>query len=338
MDILTDKKLANYVTMRLGGPAAVIVAVKSEQDIAKAVSFAKSQHLPIITLGSGSNIIFRDSGFHGLVIINKIPGLSLDQTSGLMQIGSGVIWNDVVQQAVSANLSGVEALALIPGTVGAAPVNNIGAYGQEIKDSLISLKAFDAESDQFVEITNTECDFSYRHSRFKNQEHGRFVICQINLQLCPTQAEYQPPNYPSLLSELKRQNIIHPTVCDVQQVVANIRRNRLPDPDRLASTGSFFKNPIANTATVSRLLKDYPAMPYFPLPDGIAKLAAGWLIEAAGLKNYRQSGIWVYDKQALVLINESARSFNDLWLMAEHIIKTVNEKFGVILETEPEII
>lgn len=338
MDVLTDKKLANYVTMRLGGPAEMVVAVHSEQDVAEAANYAKIQNWPLITLGIGSNIIFRDDGFKGLVIINRVPGFSLDRNNGWLLAGGGMDWDYVVAQSVEASLCGIESLSLIPGTAGAAPVNDIGAYGQEIKNSLISLRAYDVLDSRFVELANSDCDFRYRHSRFKDKEHGRFIICQIKLQLQEGAVGYRPPDYPALKDELQLQNIAQPTVGDVRKAVIQLRQAKLPDPAKIANSGSFFKNPLVSVATVRRLLADYPKMPYFPQTDGSHKLAAGWLIDQAGLKNFRENGMWVYDKQALVLVNESATKFNDLWLMTEHIIKTVNDKFGIMLETEPEII
>jgi UDP-N-acetylmuramate dehydrogenase len=323
--------------MKIGGPARYIIEICSEQDITDAVGFAEEKELPIITIGAGSNIIFKDDGFSGVVLLNKIPGLSID-ASGIVKTGAGVNWTEVVSKAVQADLSGIEAMALIPGTAGASPVNNIGAYGQEIKDSLESLVAFDTLAKQFVELSNSDCDFSYRDSRFKTKEHGRFIISQITLKLNTDANNYQPPEYPALKLELERQNITKPTPKDVEKVVTAMRQAKLPNPAWLANTGSFFKNPTVSNETADELVKSYPDIPSYPQPDGTKKLAAAWLIDKAGLKNYRQNGIWVYDRQALVLVNESANSFNDLQKMQDLITNKVKEKFGVFLEVEPEII
>lgn len=338
MDILPNKQLARYVTMRIGGPANTIIAIYSEQDIIKAVEYTKNKNMPLITIGAGSNIIFKDNGFDGIVLVNKIFGLEVDDSSSLVQAGSGVRLDEVVQKAVDANLCGIESLSGIPGTIGAAPVNNIGAFGQEIKNTLESVRAFDTTSNQFVEIPNDQCSFSYRDSRFKTKGHRRFIISQVTLKLKPAAADYQAPNYPSLLTEITKQGITNPTPRDIRRIVIAIRQEKLPDPVRLANSGSFFKNPVVQPDMVNKLLQTYPDMPHYPQTDGTEKLAAGWLIEQAGLKNYQQNGIWVYDKQTLVLINESARNFTDLWLMVEHVVNTVNQKFDIILEPEPEII
>jgi len=324
--------------MKLGGPASYLAEVHSEQEVEETAKFAKDHNLPVITLGTGSNILFKDTGFSGLIIINKIPGLFIDRPSGIVQAGGGVNWNEVVSKSVDAGLYGIEALALIPGTAGATPVNNVGAYGQEIKDTLASLRAYDTSTNQFIELNNRDCDFSYRDSRFKTKEHGRFIICQITFTLKNNLAAYQPPDYPSLKIELNKLKINKPTPKDVETVISNMRRSKLPNPAWLANAGSFFKNPQVTQEVAKNLIETYPGLPAFDQPDGTKKLSAAWLIDKAGLKNHHQNGIWVYDQQALVLVNESATSFKDLQVMQDLIINTIKSKFGVILEPEPEII
>lgn len=338
MKILNDKKLANYVTMRIGGFAKDIIAVENEDDIIEAYEYAKKANLPTLTLGAGSNIVFRDEGFNGVVILNKIPGLLIDSDLGYVQASGGVIWDDVVRKTIQNNLCGIEALTSIPGTCGAAPVNNIGAYSQELKDSVEYIRAYDTLENRFVDIDNFKCNFGYRNSRFKSKDYGRFIISKISLRLNKTPINYCAPDYPSLLEELEKRQISKPKPTDVQQALNYIRNKKLPNPKVLPNTGSFFKNPIVSTELANKLLAKYPNMPIYPQNNDTTKLAAGWLVEQAGLKGYKQNGIWVYDKQALVLINESANSFKELWLMAEHIIKTVQQEFGVMLDPEPEII
>jgi UDP-N-acetylmuramate dehydrogenase len=339
MDILTNKNLSDYVTMRLGGAAHTLIAVHNEQEVAKAVEYATKEKMPIITIGAGSNIIFKDSGFSGVVIVNKIKGLNIDAKSGLVRANSGEIWDDVVQKSLEAGYAGIESLTNIPGTAGAAPINNIGAYGQELKETLNSVRAYDIEAKTFIEINNEACEFTYRNSRFKSKDYDKFIICGITLKLVKTPTDYAPPEYQALNEELQNRNISNPTPFDVRQAVFTIRNSKLPNPAELPNTGSFFKNPIMTKNKAEELLKKYPEMPLYPQEGNASvKLSAGWLIENAGLKGYRQGGIWVYDKQALVLVNESAKSFKSLWFMAEHIIKEVDQKFGVILEPEPEII
>ncbi len=337
LEFLPDTTLSHYDTMRIGGPAKAVAVIQTEQDIVEAVQFAKENNHKILVIGQGSNIIFGDAGFDGLVLINKIPGLLIDNQSGIVRAGAGTVWHDVVVQTVEAGLIGLEAMALIPGTTGATPINNVGAYGQEVKDTLVTVRAFDLQTETFVELANADCGFAYRTSRFKTTDYGRFIILSVTFQLNQKQDTYQAPNYPALQAKLAESDIYYPTPEDVMRNVILIRTAKLPDPAKLANTGSFFKNPFVSAELASKLLTNFPTMPNYPQPDGSYKLAAGWLIEQAGLKDMRLHGVWVYDKQALVLVNENARSFSDLWAMVTHIQQTVMQIYGVQLEPEPEI-
>lgn len=338
MDILPDNMLAHYVTMRIGGSAKEIIVAHSEQDIVDITNYANNKKLPLITIGGGSNIIFSDHGYDGVVLINKLPGTTIDTSTGLVAAGAGTAWDVLVQQSVESGLAGIESLSGIPGTAGAAPVNNIGAYGQEIKETLVQVNAYDTFSKRFIDIDNGDCGFSYRDSMFKSRAHGRYIITKILLQLRRPAKDYRPPVYVSLQNEFDRQGLKNPTIEQTRQTVLNIRKDKLPDPTVLANTGSFFKNPIILTSKLARLLAVYPQMPHYPQPDGREKLAAGWLIDQAGLRNHRQNGFWIYDKQALVIVNESSTKFTDLRQMSDFVVKTVYEKFDVWLEIEPELI
>lgn len=324
--------------MQIGGPASQVIEIVSESDIEDVVALARSTNQKLQVIGQGSNIVFTDNGFDGIVVVNKIPGLLIDHTSGIVRVGAGTIWNDVVLQSMDAGLIGIEAMVSIPGTCGATPINNVGAYGQEIKDVLVSVRAFDTSTNSFVELTNAECNFSYRNSRFKTDDYGRFIISSLTLQLKQNTTEYTAPQYPALTDYLNKNEIYYPSPQDVMRSIMAIRATKLPDPSKLANTGSFFKNPIVEQDVVAKLLAQFPNMPHYPQTNGQEKLPAGWLIDTAGLKNYRQNGIWVYDKHALVLVNESATSYNDLQAMIEHIVSTVEIVFGVKLQPEPEII
>ena len=337
LEFLPDTTLSHYDTMHIGGPAKAVAVIQTEQDIVEAVQFAKENNHKILVIGQGSNIIFGDAGFDGLVLINKIPGLLIDNQSGIVRVGAGTVWHDVVVQTVEAGLVGLEAMALIPGTTGATPINNVGAYGQEVKDTLVTVRAFDLQTEAFVELANADCGFAYRTSRFKTTDYGRFIISSVTFQLNQKQDTYQAPNYPALQAKLAESDIYYPTPEDVMRNVILIRTAKLPDPAKLANTGSFFKNPFVSAELASKLLTNFPTMPNYPQPDGSYKLAAGWLIEQAGLKDMRLHGVWVYDKQALVLVNENAHSFSDLWAMVTHIQQTVMQIYGVQLEPEPEI-
>lgn len=337
IQFLQDTNLSHYVTMRIGGPAKAVAELNTDQDIIDAVMYAQTNSLKLLVIGHGSNIIFGDSGFDGLVLVNKIPGLLIDRFSGTVRIGAGTNWHQVVTETVGSGLVGIEAMALIPGTAGATPINNVGAYGQEIKDTLLSIRAYDTQTLQFVDLTNADCAFSYRSSRFKTTDYGRFIISSITLQLQQAPANYQAPSYPALQENLSQREIYYPTPEDVMRSVIAIRSIKLPDPTKLPNTGSFFKNPMVSAEQVASLLATYPSMPHYPQVDGTEKLAAGWLIEVAGLKDTRLNGMWVYERQALVLVNENAQSFADLWHMVTYIQTAVFNAFNVKLEPEPEI-
>lgn len=337
MNFLPDTTLSHYVTMRLGGPAKFVVVVSNEHEVLEAVEYAKANNLKFIVIGEGSNIVFGDNGFDGLIIVNKIPGLLIDKQAGIMRIGAGTHWHTVVEQAVENNLTGIEAMALIPGTAGATPINNVGAYGQDISQTLQSIYAYDTKMNQFVELSNAQCGFGYRTSLFKSTEYGRYIIISITLQLEQLSDMYTPPNYPALQQELTKRELFYPTPNDVMRTVMAIRSIKLPDPNQIANTGSFFKNPIVSADKARTLLELYPDMPHYPQADGREKIAAGWLVEQAGLKGHKERGIWVYDKQALVLVNEAASSYADLQNMVTIICDAVAKQFGITLEPEPEL-
>lgn len=335
MEFLKDQPLYSHTTMKLGGLAKYLCTVTTEDEVIEAANFAKSNGLKIIVIGGGSNIIFNDDGFNGLVILNNLKGLSINSSTRTLTAATGEAWDDVVKAAVEANLSGIESLSLIPGTMGGAPVNNIGAYGQEIKHTLKHIKAYDTKESKFILLNNSDCKFAYRDSIFKSTEHGRYIITEVTL-LLKNADEYQPPAYASLQSSLLEAGIKKPTIQDIRNAVINIRSAKLPDPKLIPNTGSFFKNPIVSNQKRDELLEKFPSLAYFDY-HGKTKLAAGWLIDNAGLKGYEQDGIKVYEKQALVLVNIGTRSYKSLENMKSHIINVIKEKYGVELEVEPEL-
>jgi UDP-N-acetylmuramate dehydrogenase len=327
-------QLSQFTTMRIGGPAKYLCTIKSEADLIEAIDFSKLNNLEILVIGKGSNIVFKDSGFDGLVIVNEIGGIEIDTANSTILAGSGEVWDVVVEKSVEKNLIGIESLSLIPGTTGGAPVNNIGAYGQEIKDTILSVRAYDLQQNEFVDLNNSDCEFRYRDSIFKSSQFGRYIIISVKLQLKLYEKDtYIAPTYQSLTDNLPP----NPTPKIVRETVIKVRTQKLPDPNLIANTGSFFKIPIVSNEVASKLLLEYPDMPVYDYKNE-KKISAGWLIENCGLKDFRQNGIWVYNKQALVLVNESSNSFKDLDLMIQKIQSAVNDKFGIMLEIEPEII
>jgi UDP-N-acetylmuramate dehydrogenase len=339
MKIVEHINLKQFSTMRLGGNARYMIDVTSKHGIAEAVSWAKKRKLPILAIGQGSNIVFRDEGFAGLVILNRIKGIDLDITSdgGVVKAGGGEVWDEVVAQSVEAGLSGIECLSKIPGTVGAAPVQNIGAYGQELSDTLIELEAYDARAGEWVTFTTDECQFGYRSSRFNSTDKGRFIIATITLRL--HKQLLKKPFYKDLNNYFIHDERTKIPVAEIREAIIKIRAKKLPDPAIVANNGSFFKIPIVSKAKAEALIQEYPDLPNWDYQGGV-KLAAGWLIEQCGLKGWQdeETGMAVWHNQALVMVNEHAQSTDDLLKFRKKIIHAVSDKFGVTLEQEPELI
>lgn len=336
MDIHTNIPLKNYTTMRLGGPARFMADVHTIEELQQLHTNAESHHLPFLILGGGSNIIVRDEGYNGLVVRIRINGfevISDDPGSTTIKIGAGENWDSVVERTVAMGLSGIEAMSAIPGTAGATPVQNVGAYGQEISDTLVSLEALDTISNTIVTLTNEECQFTYRSSIFKGLDAGRYVITSITLKLSKNYP--QPPFYDSLQKYLDEHHISQFTVRSIRDAVIAIRAEKLPDPTQVANTGSFFKNAIVEGWIVDELRTKYPDIRAFEMDGGRYKVPTGWLIDKAGLKGAQLHGMRVYDKNALVLVNESATGYADLAAARDEIIGTIRDTFRIIIEQEP---
>lgn len=336
MDIHTNIPLKNYTTMRLGGNARFMTEVHTLDEVATICTNATSQQLPLFVLGGGSNIIVHDEGFDGIIVRNRIPGFEvINDTASetTIKIGAGENWDDAVRRTVEMNLSGIEAMSAIPGTAGAAPVQNVGAYGQEIADTLISLEAYDTQESQHVTLQAADCEFSYRHSIFRGRAAGRYIITSITIKLYKSAP--QPPFYAAVQAYFDANNITLFTPQIVRDAVIAIRKDKLPDPTITPNTGSFFKNAIIEDWQMDELRTQYPDIPSYDMPDGKYKIPTGWLIEQAGLKGQTLHGMRVHDKNALVLINESATSYQDLADARSEIIGKVRDTFRIIIEQEP---
>lgn len=336
MDVHTNIPLKNYTTMRLGGNARFMTDARTPADVQEICQNATKQKLPIFILGGGSNIIARDEGFNGIVIRNRIPGFDIvsdEPGATTIRIGAGENWDETVKKTVDMNLTGIEAMSAIPGTVGAAPVQNVGAYGQEIADSLVSVDAYDIAEDRFVTLQNSDCGFAYRHSIFHGSQAGRYVITAITIKLYKTAP--QPPFYAAVQTYFDEHNITIFTPQIIRDAVIEIRKNKLPDPKQTPNTGSFFKNAIVEDWQLADLKKTYPDIPTYDMPDGRFKIPTGWLIEQAGFKGQTLHGMRVHDKNALVLINESAKSYADLAAARDEIIGAIRDKFRIAIEQEP---
>lgn len=340
MKIENDKPLSEHSTMRLGGVAKYLVEITEREQIPEVVEWAKNNSKKIIMIGQGSNIVWQDAGFDGLVIVNKIPGFEVSQNGSqyTVVIGAGEVWDTTVSKIVDQGLSGVEQLSLIPGTVGATPVQNVGAYGRELSDVLVSVGAYDLKEDKFVEIAGSDCGFSYRKSRFNQSDRGRFLIHSITINL--TKSNPQPPFYAALEKYLKEHSISDYTPSTIRQAVVNIRNAKLPNPKNVANCGSFFGNPIIAEAKLAELKSKYPDIPSWSMDDGMYKVSAAWMLDYLGLKGHKdpKTGMALWDNQPLVFVNESAKSTTDLLTFRENIKSHVKEKFEIELKQEPELI
>ncbi len=328
--------------MGLGGAAAYLLEVRDRMVVAEAYAWARSRSLPVLMIGGGSNIVWRDEGFAGLVLINKIEGFDQhdeDETGVYLTIGAGENWDKVVERSVVAGLTGIEALSLIPGTAGATPVQNVGAYGQEISETLVSIEAFDTEVGDFVTIPTADCAFGYRTSRFKTTDHGRFFITHLTLHL--TKGKPPEPFYAAVQGYFDKNNVTDYTSAALREAVVAIRTAKLPDPAKVHNTGSFFANPIIDESSLRRLEEAYTTVPHWETKQaGKVKVSAAWLIEQAGLKGVhdKPTGMATWPTQPLVLVNEHAKKTADLLVFKKKIVETIQEKFGIILQQEPELL
>jgi len=340
MQTQQNVSLAGYSTMRLGGIAAYLVEVHKRQDVVEAVQWAVDHQVPPIMVGNGSNIVWRDEGFDGLLLVNKILGyqdFAEDEVNHYLTIGAGETWDNVVERSVSEGLSGIEALSLIPGTAGATPIQNVGAYGQEIAQTLVSVEAYDLHTRQFLNLPNEQCDFGYRTSRFKTTDRDRYFITGLTLHLM--KGNPKPPYYAALQTYLDENNILERTPSIIRSAVTAIRKSKLPDPMTIANNGSFFANPVVDDNKLVQLRADYPNIPYWSADKG-AKISAAWLIEQTGFKDFhdKETGMATWPNQPLVLVNEHAKCTADLLKFKQKIIDAVHTKFDITLEQEPELL
>lgn len=336
MDVHTNIPLKNYVTMHIGGNARFMADIHSPDDLPNVIQRAAEQQLPVYILGGGSNTIVHDEGYPGLVIRNRIPGFEViaeTPSDVTIKIGAGEDWDSVVKRTVEMNLTGIECLSAIPGTAGAAPVQNIGAYGQEVAEAFVSLEAYDRKRNKMTSLASEDCQFSYRFSIFRGEQMGRYIITSITLRLYKSAP--QQPFYKGVQDYLDANNITIFTPRVLRDAVIAIRKEKLPDPKERPNNGSFFKNAVVEDWQLAPLREEYPDMPVYDMPNGGFKIPTGWLIEQAGFKGELLHGMRVHDKNALVLINESATGYADLAAARDEIIGAVRDKFRIQIEQEP---
>ncbi|MEL7479031.1 MAG: UDP-N-acetylmuramate dehydrogenase [Pseudomonadota bacterium] len=320
--------LQPHHTFSLSAKCKKLSTILTEEQL-KSVDFSKEFYV----LGEGSNTVFIED-FTGTVLKIANKGILITEQQDVWHVraAAGENWHQLVIHLLEQGVFGFENLALIPGTVGAAPVQNIGAYGVEVGQFVKSVKGYDIGKAQFVELAQAECDFAYRESVFKQALKDKFIITEVLFELTK---QWQPVLDYGPLQSLDINTV---TAQQVFNKVIEIRQSKLPDPKELANAGSFFKNPIVGSEQVQALLKQYPDMPNYPADAKHTKLAAGWLIEQVGLKGFELGGIAVYHKQALVLVNQGAGTASELKAMVQHIQQSVWQKFNVQLEHEVRVI
>lgn len=331
-----DYPLAPHTTFGLPARAAHYIELTDSGDLPEICRLPEFDAATVCWLGGGSNVLFMQD-FPSLVVRMATRGIrELERTpdSVLLEAQAGENWHGFVQSSLHMGLGGLENLSLIPGTVGASPVQNIGAYGVEVKERIHSVRCFDVQTQEWRELSNDECRFAYRDSIFKHEGRQRYVITSVVFRL---DTQFVPNvKYGDLAQVLAGQcGGRAPTAQDVAQAVCAIRRSKLPDPAVLGNVGSFYKNPLVDAAHAQTLLAQYPQMPHYPQPDGRVKLAAGWLIDQCGLKGKTIGGAAVHDKQALVLVNKNCATATDVRALSDEICRIVAQRFAVDLQPEP---
>ncbi|MBS0371558.1 MAG: UDP-N-acetylmuramate dehydrogenase [Proteobacteria bacterium] len=330
-----DVPLDNLNTLRLPARAAWFAVVDHVDALRAVLEDPRIAGLPRLVIGGGSNLVLTGD-FPGLVLHVAFHGRSRvqeDAEAFYIRAGGGENWHDFVRWTLEMGWPGLENLSLIPGTVGAAPVQNIGAYGLEMAEHFYSLRAYDLETGKTVGFDKRDCAFGYRDSFFKQAGKGRYLIAAVTFRL--PKAWKAVTGYADVAKELDAQGISSPTPLQVSDAVIAIRRRKLPDPAEIGNAGSFFKNPVVDADTYARLVAQHPGLPHYPQADGRVKLAAGWLIDQTGWKGRRLGPVGCYDRQALVLVNHGGATGADVITASNAVRADVLARFGVELQPEP---
>jgi UDP-N-acetylmuramate dehydrogenase len=330
--------LAPLTTFGVGGVARHFVAVKTEAELTEALLWAAKQGTKVFVLGGGSNLLVRDEGFDGLVLRLEIAGVE-SCGDGCFDVGAGESWDGFVSLAVAGGFAGIECMAGVPGSVGGTPVQNVGAYGQEVAETMVSVRAYDRRAGEFVELSREECRFRYRESRFNTDESGRFVVTRVRFQLVPGGPACL--KYAELRQRFSREA---PTLAEVSAAVRDIRRGKgmllvEGDPD-CRSAGSFFKNPVVPSAKAAEIAAaEGVEVPHWPAGEGRVKLPAAWLLERAGfVKGFGEGRVGISSRHTLALVNRGGATFADVSQMQDKIVTRVWDKFGVRLVREPVVV
>lgn len=330
--------LRQYNTLGIDAIAKLFASFTSIEELKELIENNPISGKAPLILGGGSNMLFKDH-VNGLVLKNEIPGVTVvneDAEHVYVKAGAGENWHGFVQYCIKENRAGVENLSLIPGCVGASPMQNIGAYGVEIKEVFESLEAFHLHDREVHTFNAADCEFGYRESVFKGKYRNQYVILNVTYRLNKT-PKFNT-SYGAIEQELERMGVQQLSIQAVSQAVINIRTSKLPDPAKIGNAGSFFKNPSVAADVYTQLKTEYPHIVGYPNADGTVKLAAGWLIEQSGWKGYRRGDAGVHEKQALVLVNYGHATGQEIYDLSEDVMKSVHSKFGVHLEREVNVV
>ncbi|MCU1729079.1 UDP-N-acetylmuramate dehydrogenase [Pseudomonas sp. 7P_10.2_Bac1] len=336
LQVQVDASLKAYNSFGVEVRASRLAEARTDSDVREALQYSVEQKLPLLVIGGGSNVLLTGD-VRALVLRMASRGIRIlvdDGERTVVEAEAGEVWHAFVLWTLEQGMSGLENLSLIPGTVGAAPMQNIGAYGVEVKDVFEGLTALDRQTGELREFTLAECAFGYRDSLFK-QQPGRWLILRVRFAL--SRIERLHLEYGPVRQRLSEQGIEQPTAKDVSRAISSIRGEKLPDPAMLGNAGSFFKNPLVSAVHAAQLKRAHPELIGYPQADGQVKLAAGWLIEAAGWKGFREADAGVHRLQSLVLVNYGSATGLQLLALAKRIQADIQQRFAVQLEMEPNV-
>ena len=338
MNIIENYPLLKLNTFGIDVKAKYFTSINTINELIEVTKTNVFKDLELLILGGGSNILLTKD-FDGLVILNNIKGKEIidqNQQSIFLKIGAGENWHELVMYCVDNGWGGIENLSLIPGNTGTAPMQNIGAYGVEIKETFIELEALEISSGKIVKFNNSDCEFGYRESVFKNKMKNQYIILNITLEL--KKNPVLNINYGDVKAILESQNIKNPAIKEVSNAIIRIRQSKLPDPKKIGNSGSFFKNPLVSLNQLELIKKNYPNVVNYEINENEFKIAAGWLIERAGWKGKKFNNYGIHEKQALVLVNYGLANGMEIFELSEKIILDIKDKFGITLEREVNII
>lgn len=338
MLILQNISLKSYNTFGIDVSAQYFIEANSIADIQEILTTQEfKQNTPLI-LGGGSNVLLTKN-FEGLVVKNNLKGIEVvkeDEQYVFVKAAAGEVWHELVMWCIQHQYAGLENLSLIPGCVGASPMQNIGAYGVEIKDTFYELEALEISTGEIKTFSKNDCEFGYRESVFKRQLKNQYII--LSVTFCLSKIPKFHIEYGAIKQELDKLKVSALSIQAISQAIINIRSSKLPNPKDIGNAGSFFKNPEVTAHVFQKIKSNYPQLVAYPLDNGNYKLAAGWLIEQAGLKGYRNQDAGVHALQALVLVNYGNATGSDIYNLSTYVMETVKQKFSVQLEREVNIV